>query len=80
MNKKKKKIIERSNMKNFLLCQSCNIKQENCYRELDVHHIDYSKQNCKKDNLISLCSGCNIRVNFNRDYWYAYFTYIMENY
>jgi len=34
----------------------------------------------RKDNLITLCRQCNTRVNFNRDYWFAYFTYIMENY
>lgn len=45
----------------------------------DVHHIDYNKQNCEEENLISLCTKCNIRANFNRDYWLAYFTYIEEN-
>jgi len=44
----------------------------------DVHHIDYNKENCEKDNLITLCHKCHIKTNFNRDYWYAYFTYIME--
>ena len=59
-------------------CQLCGIKQENYYRKLDVHHIDYNKQNCKEENLITLCLQCNLRVNFNRDYWYAYFMYITE--
>lgn len=44
-----------------------------------VHHIDYNKQNCKEDNLITLCRKCHCKVNFNRDYWFAYFMYIMEN-
>ena len=26
------------------------------------------------------CRGCNIRANFNRDYWFVYFTYIIGNY
>ncbi len=43
-----------------------------------VHHIDYDKTNCNEDNLISLCQGCNIRANFNRDYWYSYFKYMIE--
>lgn len=43
-----------------------------------VHHIDDNKQNCKKNNLITTCNQCNIKANFNRDYWYAYFTYIVE--
>jgi len=40
-----------------------------------VHHIDYNKQNCKETNLINLCHKCNIKANYNRDYWFAYFTY-----
>ena len=36
---------------------------------LTVHHIDYDKNNCADDNLITLCTGCNSRVNFNRDCW-----------
>jgi hypothetical protein len=57
-------------------CRSCKIKQNKLNRKLDIHHIDYNKNNCKKDNLISLCFRCNIKVNANRDYWYAYFKYI----
>ena len=44
-----------------------------CYKSgKDVHHIDYNKQNCSKHNLITLCIGCNSKVNFNRDYWKNY--------
>ena len=51
-----------------------------CYKNgRDVHHIDYNKENSKINNLITLCEKCNCQVNINRDYWYAYFTYIMEN-
>ena len=64
-------------------CQKCGqtqeqeLKQRNC--KLAVHHIDYDKINCQKDNLISLCQICNTKVNTDRDYWFSYFTYIMEN-
>lgn len=61
-------------------CQFCNKRQETYYRKLDVHHINYNKKNCNKNNLISLCSKCNTKVNANRDYYFAYFIYIMENY
>jgi len=54
-------------------CAICNKNSK------DVHHIDYNKLNCKEDNLITLCHRCHLRTNTNRDYWYAYFTYIMEN-
>ena len=40
---------------------------------LAIHHIDYNKKNCKKENLITLCKQCNTRVNFNRNYWENYF-------
>ena len=52
-------------------CQLCGKKQNK--ELLCIHHIDYDKQNCKKDNLISLHRRCNSRVNGNGDYWYAYF-------
>jgi hypothetical protein len=65
----RKLVLKRDNY----TCQKCNKKGTH------VHHIDYNKQNCKKSNLISLCCKCNSEVNGNRDYWYAYFTYIMEN-
>jgi hypothetical protein len=64
-------------------CQKCNKiqKQElkDLNRKLSIHHIDYNKQNCKEDNLITLCLRCHLKTNLNRDYWFSYFTYIMEN-
>lgn len=62
------KILQRDNY----ICQLCNKKAK------IVHHIDYYKSNCNLKNLISLCNKCHTKTNSNRDYWYAYFTYIME--
>ena len=59
-------------------CQVYECPQLENGRQLDVHHINYDKENCKENNLISLCINCHRKSNFNRDYWYAYFTYIME--
>jgi hypothetical protein len=59
-------------------CQLCHTKEINLDRALDVHHIDYDKKNCLQKNLISLCLKCHMKTNTNRDYWFAYFTYIME--
>jgi endogenous inhibitor of DNA gyrase (YacG/DUF329 family) len=50
-------------------CQGCGIPQKELYRKLDIHHIDLDKNNCDTINLISLCSPCNIRANFNIKYW-----------
>lgn len=66
-------------------CQNCGLKEINHFRgnkliNLIIHHIDYNKENCKETNLITTCHVCNIIANFNRDYWFAYYTYIMENF
>jgi hypothetical protein len=58
-------------------CQNCN-KLENAELEeigkgLSVHHIDYDKQNCDPENLITLCNICNSKVNANRSYWKKFF-------
>ena len=67
------------------ICQKCELKEKNHYigkrkTNLIVHHIDYNKQNCKETNLITLCNKCNLFVNSNRDYYYAYFNYIIKYY
>lgn len=74
-NQLKREIRDRDNHE----CQLCHTIEEILNQLLDIHHIDYNKANCLKKNLISLCRKCNIKVNADRDYWFAYFTYIMEN-
>lgn len=49
------------------ICQKCSQ-----YGNV-VHHIDYNKQNCNPDNLITLCGRCNTKVNAHRNYWKNYF-------
>jgi hypothetical protein len=65
----KEKIRTRDNH----ICQNCGKAGTH------IHHIDYNKQNCKETNLITTCNRCNTIANFNRDYWFAYFTYLMED-
>lgn len=76
----KLKIRTRDNFK----CQCCKITEKehiNKFKSvLSVHHINYDKQNSKKDNLITICNLCNIEANINRDYWFAYYTYIIEHF
>ncbi|GAG55792.1 unnamed protein product, partial [marine sediment metagenome] len=71
--KLKVKIRKRDNYQ----CQKCNMTEEEHWAIysycLVIHHIDYNKENCKEDNLITLCSSCNLRANANRDYWETYF-------
>jgi len=51
-------------------CQLCGSKEDLC-----IHHVDYDKKNCSPDNLLTLCRGCNTRVNFNRKSWLKFFTF-----
>lgn len=52
-------------------CQLCGELQSD--RALSIHHIDYDKKNCNPNNLITLCVGCNTKVNSNRENWIKYF-------
>lgn len=60
----KKQVKERDGM----LCQLCFTS-----KKLSVHHIDYNKANCSLTNLITLCLGCNSKVNYGRKDWENYF-------
>lgn len=44
---------------------------------LNVHHIDYNKKNCDPYNLITLCTSCNARANFNRKWHKAWYQAII---
>lgn len=58
-------------------CQLCGTHRNKFKKEhkgrLEVHHIDYDKQNCAEDNLTSLCSSCHKKTGENRDHWKEYF-------
>ena len=49
-------------------------------RVLQVHHIDYNKENHAEANLISLCVSCHMKTNANREYWLGYFKNTGSNY
>lgn len=57
------------------ICQLCNTKEGK--RRHPVHHIDYNKKHNWSNNLIELCTGCNIKVNSNRKRWKEYFRWII---
>ena len=44
-------------------CQACGLKAKN----LDVHHIDYNKNNNHPNNLIALCRPHHMMTNYNRE-------------
>jgi len=76
--KLKEKIRKRDNYQ----CQNCNITESEHIivfgKVLCVHHIDYDKKNCKETNLLALCRNCNIRANYNRDYWKQHYNELMS--
>jgi hypothetical protein len=57
------------------VCRQCNKSQEDNGRKLDVHHIDYDKENNDPINLISLCWNCHMKTNsVNREHFTEMFT------
>ena len=64
------------------ICQICGIHQNEFggfYKKLDIHHIDYNKDNLDPKNLISLCRQCHFKTNQNREYWIEYFNKLTLN-
>ncbi len=44
---------------------------------LNIHHIDYNKENSNQFNLITLCSPCNVKANGNRKEWRRFYKRII---
>lgn len=63
-------------------CQRCEMTEEEhkdkWHRALAINHIDYNKNNCNPNNLITLCNPCNAKVNTTRDYWTDFFSKLLE--
>lgn len=56
--------------RDFYTCQICGELQGD--KSHDVHHIDYDKNNCNPNNLITLCHSCHTKTNQKREYWKNY--------
>jgi len=55
-------------------CQMCGKKQKRGDRyKLDVHHIDYNKDNLDTHNLVGLCHPCHLKTNYDRESWKSFF-------
>lgn len=69
----KEKIRTRDNF----ICQCCRMTEEEHLivigTKLHIHHIDYNKENCNEENLITVCTACNTRANYNKDYWINFY-------
>ena len=72
-------------LKQFILrrdnyeCQDFNCEHKT--NILDIHHIDYDKNNNNPENLTTLCHSCHSKTNGknNRQYWTNYYQNIMIN-
>ena len=69
-NKQLKELIR---LRDGYKCQKCGCSEIENIRKLSIHHVDYNKKNCLPENLITLCIGCNGKVNKNRKKWIKYF-------
>lgn len=49
-------------------CRMCGKTQRKNGRALDVHHIDFNKENLDPENLITLCMSCHARITMKREY------------
>ena len=78
-----KKLKEYIRKRDNYTCQCCGMTQEEHFnkwkKDIEIHHIDYCPDNCDKNNLITLCKQCNNKATINRDYCYAFYTYILIN-
>lgn len=78
-----KKLKEQIRKRDNYTCKNCKMTQEEHFivygRDIEIHHIDYDKKNCKNTNLITLCKQCNIRANYNRDYWMNLYKEIIKH-
>lgn len=57
-------------------CRMCGKQQEE--EAFSVHHIDYNKNNCSPENLITLCRSCHAKTNSNREYYLEYFQKLLK--
>ena len=77
-----KELKERIRERDSFRCQQCFRHQDELFintkagirpRKLDVHHIDYNKQNNQEENLVALCMSCHMQTNYSREDWTNYF-------
>lgn len=45
---------------------------------MTTHHINHDKQDNSLLNLITLCSVCNSKANFNKPFWFSLYSEIMS--
>ena len=56
-------------------CRLCGATQTE--KAFPVHHIDYNREHCDPENLITLCDHCHCKTNGSREFWTATLQAIM---
>lgn len=61
------------------ICWMCGIGEFNLSRKLDIHHIDYDRNNNNSSNLIALCHSCHAMTSapLGREKWIGIFEGVM---
>lgn len=57
-----KQLKEKVRVRDNFICQLCGVPELECKRRLDIHHIDFNRENCNMNNLISLCRSCHSKT------------------
>jgi intracellular multiplication protein IcmJ len=73
----KNKVKQRDNYE----CQECGIKARQLrqmHSYLTIHHINFNHNDCKMENLITLCPLCHAKTNFIKTSWIKYYMEKME--
>ena len=65
-NRKLKTLIKNRDKNRCFICKST--------KTLCVHHINYKKEDCRPENLITLCIHCHTKTNSSREDWEIFFT------
>ena len=71
-----REIRRRIQYRDKFTCQVCGAKMRTFGQKtdkLEIHHLDYNKENTVPKNLVALCKTCHIRTNFDREKWIEFF-------
>jgi hypothetical protein len=69
-----KQLKDRARVRDNFICQICGIPELECNERLNIHHIDYNKNNHDIKNLVSLCHSCHAKTNYDRNKWIKFFS------